>query len=111
MTKLEQDILNFELFQISVFLDELNEMLKKDMIILLKLKHKRYRAKVAGGVMNTQRKQNGLQDEAMTNVVTPMAVKICKVLQELNKGGKNPSQPLSPKLWFYLPPNSWGYFN
>ena len=59
MTNLEHDILKFELFQISVFLDELNEMLKKDIITLIKLKHKRYKA----------------------------------------------------KQWFYLPSNSWGYFN
>ena len=87
MTNLEHDILNFELFQISVFLDELNEMLKKDMVTLIKLKQKRYRAKRGSGA----------------RIIGGVIVRY--------KALRNPAQPFSPKQWFYLPDNSWGWWN
>lgn len=88
MTNLEHDILNFELFQISVFLDELNEMLKKDMVALIKLKHKKYRAKRGSGALGQRQVR---MRQAMET-------------QLRNRGSRvgNPAYPFSPKQWYLL---------
>uniref|UniRef100_A0A6M3LDF7 Uncharacterized protein n=1 Tax=viral metagenome TaxID=1070528 RepID=A0A6M3LDF7_9ZZZZ len=90
----EQELHNFEMWQISVFLDELNEMLKKDMVTLIKLKHKRYRAKRGGGVRKPGQK---IQFSSETD---------CQYRVKLGKHTRcrvwNPAYPFSPKQWYLL---------
>ena len=100
MDKLEKEIMDFEIWQIGFLLDEIDrlcrevdEMIKKDKIGIIKLKHKKYKAKRAGDDLEAQARAAVYGGVAGSNPA--------KLHQSLN----------SPKQWFYLPLNSWGYFN